>query len=89
MERKISKFAVTDEITTRQSIRDWASGKHDQLNIYKVHSVTEDHRGITYRTATRHDVHEELVVDPKEAKPMALKFLAERMVIISTAEARQ
>jgi hypothetical protein len=88
MDRKISKFAVNDEITTRQSVRDWATGKKN-LNIYRVHSVTEDSRGITYRTTACNDVHEELVIDPKDAKPMALKFLAECMIKISTSEASQ
>ena len=97
MDRKISKFAVGDEITTLQSIRNWATGKDTTLATAKVYSITEDHRGIHYRTITSHDGihyrtitshdhHQELVVSPGEAKGLALKFLAERMIKISEQE---
>lgn len=86
MDRKISKFAVGDEITTLQSIRNWATGKDTTLATAKVYSITEDHRGIHYRTENCHDHHQELVVSPGEAKGLALKFLAERMIKISEQE---
>ena len=89
MDRKISKFAVGDEITTLQAIRNWATGKDTTLATAKVYSITEDHSGIHYRTTTSHDHHQELVVSPGEAKGIALKFLAERMIKISEQEAHR
>ena len=86
MDRKLSKFAVGDEITTTHSIRNWATGHSNELNIEKIYSVVEDRRGITYRTTESRDYHQELVVDPKDAKKIALKFLSECMIVIAGKE---
>lgn len=83
MDRKISKFAVGEEITTLGKIKNWAIGNDAELRTDKIYSITEDKDGISYKTHQVSTYKEGHVFYPAESKKMALKFLAERMIIIS------
>jgi len=86
MERKLSKFAVGDQITTHGKVKNWAIGNDKKLITEKVFSITENHNGIEYKTHECNCIKEELVIDPKDAKKIALKFLAECMIVIAGKE---
>jgi hypothetical protein len=86
MDRKISKFAVGEEITTLGKIKNWAIGNDVELRTEKIYSITENEDGITYKTHQVSTYEEDSVCYPADAKKIALKFLAERMIIISESE---
>lgn len=86
VDRKISKFTVGEEITTIGKIKNWAIGNDAELRTEKIYSITEDQDGITYKTHQVGTYKEDSVCCPADAKKIALKFLAERMIIISASE---
>ena len=86
MERKLSKFAVGDQITTAGKIKNWAIGNDKELNTEKIYSITENEDGIFYKTHRVTALSEQQAFDPKDAKKIALKFLSERIIVIAEKE---
>ena len=86
MERKISKFAVGDKVITSGWIKTWAIGTDEEPRAELVEQITEDDGGFKYRTTRGGYYNEDQVFPINDAKPMALKFLSERMIKISSVE---